>query len=135
MLDVYPYRISRSRPLTEALPASGEGRDSNPRRRESGVTTFKKKAAALGHSATSPILRILYSPNVVEGEFSEVRLSSVLGQSHSLRSLLPTPGKMFAKQEKCRKRRQRPQLQSYRLSVMMWVCTRIRALARRANPL
>jgi hypothetical protein len=52
----------RSRPLTEALPASGEGRDSNPRRRETGVTTFtKKKAAALVHSATSSILRILYS--------------------------------------------------------------------------
>ena len=67
-------RLTKGRPLTEALPASGEGRDSNPRRRESGVTTFKKKAAALVHSATSPILRILYSPNVVEGEFSEVHL-------------------------------------------------------------
>jgi hypothetical protein len=54
--------------LTEALPASGEGRDSNPRRRETGVTTFKKKAAALGHSATSPILRILYAPECVEGD-------------------------------------------------------------------
>ena len=62
----------RSRPLTEALPASGEGRDSNPRRRESGVTTFTKKAAALVHSATSPILRIRYSPECVEEEFSEV---------------------------------------------------------------
>src|SRR5215212_10844843 len=68
----------RSRPLTEALPASGEGRDSNPRRRETGVTPFKKKAAAFGHSATSPILRILYSPNVMEEEFSEVRLNGVL---------------------------------------------------------
>jgi hypothetical protein len=39
------------------------------------VTTFKKKkAAALGHSATSSILRILYSPECVEGEFSEVHL-------------------------------------------------------------
>jgi hypothetical protein len=67
--------------LTEALPASGEGRDLNLRRRETGVTTFKKKvkkkAAALGHSATSPILRMLYSPNVVEEEFSEVHGSKV----------------------------------------------------------
>jgi hypothetical protein len=32
------------------------------------VTTFKKKkAAALVHSATSPILRIRYSPECVEG--------------------------------------------------------------------
>jgi hypothetical protein len=36
------------------------------------VTAFKKKAAALGHSATSPILRIFYSPECVEEEFSEV---------------------------------------------------------------
>jgi hypothetical protein len=47
------------------------------------VTTFKKKAAALGHSATSSILRILYSPECVEGEFSEVELPiyEVLGSS------------------------------------------------------
>jgi hypothetical protein len=67
--------------LTEALPASGEGRDSNPRRRETGVTTFKKKAAAIGHSATSPILRILYSPKCVEREFCELRLLGILGSS------------------------------------------------------
>jgi hypothetical protein len=39
------------------------------------VTTFKKKkkkAAALGHSAAAPILRMLYSSNVGEGEFYEV---------------------------------------------------------------
>jgi hypothetical protein len=39
------------------------------------VRTFKKKkAAALGHSATSSILRILYSPRCVEGKFSEVHI-------------------------------------------------------------
>jgi hypothetical protein len=39
------------------------------------VTTFrKKKAAALGHSANSSILRILYSPECVEGEFYEVQI-------------------------------------------------------------
>ena len=58
--------------MTEALLVSGEGRDSNPRRRETGVTTFKKKAAALVHSATSPLLRILYSPECLEVEFCEV---------------------------------------------------------------
>jgi hypothetical protein len=55
--------------------ASGEGRDSNPRRRITGVTAFKK-AAALVHSATSPIVRILYSPNVGEEAFSEVRMQA-----------------------------------------------------------
>jgi hypothetical protein len=38
------------------------------------VTTFKKKAAALGHSATSAILRGLYSPKCLEVEFSEVHI-------------------------------------------------------------
>jgi hypothetical protein len=42
------------------------------------VTTFKKKAAALGHSATSAILRGLYSPKCLEEEFSEVRGSKQL---------------------------------------------------------
>jgi hypothetical protein len=69
----------KGRPLTGALPVSGEGRDSNPRRRETGVTTFWEKAAALGHSATSPIFRIRYSPECVEGEFCELRVDGVLG--------------------------------------------------------
>jgi hypothetical protein len=30
------------------------------------VRTFKKKGAALSHSATSPILRRLYSPKCLE---------------------------------------------------------------------
>jgi hypothetical protein len=38
------------------------------------VTAFKKKAAALGYSATSPFLRIPYSPNVGEEEFSDVHI-------------------------------------------------------------
>jgi hypothetical protein len=46
------------------------------------VTTFKKKkAAALGHSAAAPILRILYSPECVEGEFCELRTNGVLRSS------------------------------------------------------
>jgi hypothetical protein len=48
------------------------------------VRTFKKKkAAALGHSATSSILRILYSPKCVEYEFSEVHIQD---------PAYPTPG-------------------------------------------
>jgi hypothetical protein len=36
------------------------------------VTTFKKKAAALGHSATSPIFMGLYSPKCLELDFSHL---------------------------------------------------------------
>ena len=71
-------RLTKGRPLTEPLLASTEGRDSNPRRRETGVTTFKNKAATLVHSATSPILRIRYSPECVEGEFSEIRTQDLV---------------------------------------------------------
>ncbi len=71
--------LTKGGPLTEALPASGEGRASNPRGRETGVATFKiKKAAALGYSDT---LWILYSPNVGEEEFCELRELMVLGSS------------------------------------------------------
>ena len=74
-------RLTKGRPLTEALLASTEGRDSNPRRRETGVTTFKKKVAALVHSATSPILRIRYSPECVKYVFCELRRHGVLRTS------------------------------------------------------
>jgi hypothetical protein len=56
------------------------------------VTTFKKKkAAALGHSAAAPILGILYSHNVGEVEFCELRLEGVLesGNSKPYSSKLP----------------------------------------------
>jgi hypothetical protein len=64
-------------------------------------------------------------------------MARLAGQTHSLRSSSRLTGKKFLKTTRMSKKTPTPQnsLRTHRPLVMMWACTRIHALARKANPL